>query len=66
VITLADGNTARFTVDRVVSYPKAHFPTLAVYGATPRAELRLITCGGSFDRNSGHYLNNTVAYAHLL
>jgi hypothetical protein len=35
-------------------------------GAWCGAELRLITCGGSFDRNSGHYLNNTVAYAHLL
>lgn len=66
VITLADGSTARFTVDRVVSYPKTHFPTLAVYGATPRAELRLITCGGVFDHHTGHYLNNTVAYAHLL
>lgn len=66
LITLADGSTARFTVDRVVSYPKNHFPTLAVYGATPRAELRLITCGGQFDHRTGHYLNNTVAYAHLL
>ncbi len=37
-----------------------------VYGDTPGAELRLITCGGSFDRRSGHYRDNVVAYAHLV
>lgn len=61
----ADASTARFLVDRVMSFPKAQFPTAQVYGATSRAELRLITCGGSFDRRTGHYLNNTVVFAHL-
>jgi hypothetical protein len=37
-----------------------------VYGPTPDAELRLITCGGAFDSTSGHYLNNVVAYAILV
>jgi hypothetical protein len=30
---------------------------------TPQARLRLITCGGAFDRRSGHYLDNVVVYA---
>ena len=35
--------------------------TLAVYGPTPDAELRLITCGGIFDPQLRSYLSNTVA-----
>jgi Sortase domain len=62
-----DGSTARFVVDRVESYPKAKFPTSQVYADTGgRAELRLITCGGDIDRQSGHYVDNVVAYAHLV
>jgi hypothetical protein len=61
-----DGSTATFTVDKVEQYPKNRFPTSKVYGnSTNRAELRLITCGGSFDRQTGHYRDNIVAYAHL-
>ena len=63
----ADGSTARFTVDRVVTYRKRAFPTSSVYGdTTHRSELRLITCGGPFDARTGHYDDNIVAYAHLL
>jgi hypothetical protein len=62
-----DGTTARFVVDKVAAYPKAQFPTTQVYGnTTSRAELRLITCGGSFDDRSGHYIDNVVAFAHLV
>ena len=52
-----------FRVDvRWQSTPKADFPTGGVYGATPDAELRLITCGGTFDPATGHYLSNTIVY----
>ena len=62
-----DGSTATFVVDRVERYPKARFPTSEVYADTGgRAELRLITCGGDIDRRSGHYVDNVVAYAHLV
>jgi len=66
-VTLTDGTVAVFTVDRVVSYPKANFPTEAVYGSTstPYAGLRLITCGGTFDPAAKSYENNIVAYARL-
>jgi sortase (surface protein transpeptidase) len=59
----ADGTTAEFRVTEVQQYPKDKFPTAAVYGATPDAELRLITCGGTFDSTTGHYLSNVVVYA---
>lgn len=60
-----DGTTARFTVTGVGRYPKRDFPTEAVYGPTPRAELRLVTCGGDFDRSARSYLDNVVVTAVL-
>ena len=66
-VTRADGSTARFAVDKVERYRKDEFPTVAVYGdSTHRSELRLITCGGQFNTRTGHYVDNVVAYAHLL
>jgi hypothetical protein len=59
----ADGSTAEFRVAAVQTYLKDHFPTATVYGPTPDAELRLITCGGAFDSATGHYLSNIVVYA---
>jgi hypothetical protein len=59
----ADGTTAEFRVTEVQRYLKDHFPTQTVYGPTPDAELRLITCGGAFDSATGHYLSNIVVYA---
>lgn len=68
VITIgrAAGPDAVFTVHRVERYRKEEFPTRRVYGPTGnRAELRLITCGGAFDKSSGAYRDNTVVYATL-
>ena len=59
----ADGTTVEFRVTKVQEYLKDKFPTQDVYGPTPDAELRLITCGGAFDPASGHYLSNIVVYA---
>jgi hypothetical protein len=61
----ADGTLAVFTITQVRSYPKTGFPTVAVYGPTPDAQLRLITCGGTFDPATHHYLSNTIVYASL-
>ncbi|MFC5661447.1 class F sortase [Kitasatospora misakiensis] len=63
-VTRKDRRTAVFTVDSVRVFPKRDFPDALVYGATDRAELRLITCGGKFDRRTG-YESNTVVFAHL-
>jgi hypothetical protein len=61
----ADGTMAVFIVTRVHQYAKDKFPTEAVYGAVPDPELRLITCGGIFDRSLGSYLSNVVVFARL-
>ena len=60
------GTVSRFRVDRVQSYPKTRFPTDAVYLPALRPELRLVTCGGAFDRSTGHYVDNVVAFASLV
>lgn len=59
----ADGTMVMFRVNTVLTYLKNQFPTQTVYGPTPDAELRLITCGGTFDSTTGHYLSNIVVYA---
>ncbi len=61
----ADGTMAVFTVTEVRKFAKDQFPTAAVYGPAPDAELRLITCGGVFDRSLGSYLSNVVVFARL-
>jgi sortase (surface protein transpeptidase) len=65
-VTLADRITAIFRVTGVREYAKSRFPTKAIYGATDYAALRLITCGGTFDYATGHYLSSTVVFASLI
>ncbi|MEW2246127.1 class F sortase [Streptomyces sp. NPDC058733] len=59
-----DGSTATFTVDAVEVYRAEDFPDQKVYGAAPRPELRVITCGGGYSRATG-YQGNVVVFAHL-
>lgn len=60
-----DGITAVFTVDEVGQYPKNAFPTEQVYADTEDSQLRLITCGGTFDEDTRSYQDNIVVYATL-
>ncbi|WP_324274037.1 class F sortase [Blastococcus brunescens] len=62
----ADGSTVRFSVTRVLRLAKSEFPTTAVYAPTTGAELRLITCGGVFDRTRGSYQDNVVVFAEAI
>lgn len=57
---------AVFRVTAKHIYLKADFPTADVYGPTPTAQLRLITCGGTFDPATGHYLSNVIVFATLV
>ncbi len=61
----ADGSLAVFRVTSVRTFAKARVPAGRVYGPVPNAQLRLITCGGTFDPETGHYLSNVVAFAVL-
>ena len=57
-----DGTTAVFATQRIERHDKNAFPTDAVYGDTPDAQLRLITCGGEFDDQDRRYLDNIIVY----
>jgi hypothetical protein len=59
------GQVVTFNVTGAEQYPKNAFPTDRVYQPTPDAELRLITCGGDFDRRRRSYRDNIVVYAAL-
>ncbi|MYT71506.1 MULTISPECIES: class F sortase [unclassified Streptomyces] len=62
-----DGSIASFTVDEVEVYDRKHFDPARAYGPhdPSRAELRLITCGGTFDKASRTYTANVVVSAYL-
>jgi sortase (surface protein transpeptidase) len=62
----SDGSSVRFAVDGVAQYPKHAFPTAAVFGPSPEPLLRLITCGGVFDRSQRSYRDNVVVTARLV
>lgn len=62
----ADGSTLTFAVERIEQHAKTRFPTEDVYYPTLEPGLRLVTCGGDFDPNSGHYEDNVIVYARLL
>ncbi|MFJ1899168.1 MULTISPECIES: class F sortase [unclassified Streptomyces] len=64
-ITRTDGTVATFKVDTVETFSKAKFPDKRVYADTPDAQLRLITCGGNYDRTVRDYEDNVVVFAHL-
>ncbi|WP_340684568.1 class F sortase [Amycolatopsis coloradensis] len=65
-ITREDGVTAEFAVTKVERVAKDRFPTDAVYGDTAEPELRLITCGGVFDKASRNYLDNVIVFARMI
>ncbi len=58
-----EGGVTSYQVTEIVTVEKNDFPTARVFGAVPGDELRLITCGGYFDRDIGHYDKNVVVFA---
>ncbi|MFD5633696.1 class F sortase [Streptomyces sp. NPDC058122] len=62
----SDGRTASFVVDSAETYAKDAFPDDKVYADTPDAEVRLITCAGTYDRAVKDYTDNLVVFAHLV
>ncbi|MGB6180494.1 MAG: class F sortase [Rhodococcus sp. (in: high G+C Gram-positive bacteria)] len=61
-VSTADGTNARYRVTEIGDFAKAEFPTSRVFAATPRDEIRLITCAGVFDDSAGAYQRNLVVF----
>lgn len=64
-IRRGDGRTAIFRITVVEEFLKTRFPTERVYGDTDHPALRLVTCGGTYDRTRASYKSNVIAFAEL-
>jgi sortase (surface protein transpeptidase) len=62
-VLLSTKRTVTFVVTHAKVVRKALFPTAEVYGPTPDAQLRLITCSEPFDEQRGIYADNLVVFA---
>jgi hypothetical protein len=61
-VTDATGAVHRYAIVSRHSYPKADLPA-EVFRRDGPAQLAVITCGGAFDRATGHYADNVVVLA---
>ncbi|MGW0393887.1 class F sortase [Streptomyces sp. NPDC003042] len=66
-VARADGSVAEFTIEDVRTYERAGFDPHQAYGprVKGRAELRLVTCGGTYDKATKRYSANVVVSAYL-
>jgi hypothetical protein len=62
-VAYADGTSRGFRVVARRAYRKTRLPRELLFSTTGRARLALVTCGGRFDRQSGHYESNVVVFA---
>jgi sortase (surface protein transpeptidase) len=63
ILVQRDGKWITFEVVSTGRFAKNRFPTAEVYGPTPDAQLRVITCGGNFDPVRRSYRDNVVVFA---
>ncbi|MGH3695407.1 MAG: class F sortase [Pseudonocardiaceae bacterium] len=64
-VGLVDGRMLKFEVSSVEKVLKNNFPTSRIYGDVDHPALRLVTCGGQFDRTRRSYLSNVIVYADI-
>ncbi|MDQ3123429.1 MAG: class F sortase [bacterium] len=59
----ADKKTITYKVNRVAEYAIEDFPTKDVYNINNQVALRLVTCGGTFNRRTLTYESNIIVFA---
>lgn len=62
----SDGQTAVFQVTQRESFPKASLPSSIYYNDSPDPGLRLITCGGTFNKATHSYVDQEIVFASLV
>jgi hypothetical protein len=62
----AAGDCAVFQVDSSETILKTKLPMDRIWNKTDQAVIRLITCGGTYNSKTGHYLSNVIVYGHLV
>lgn len=63
LVVREDHHDRQYRVVAIRSYPKSVGIPVRIFSRTGPARLVLITCGGPFDRATGNYDDNIVAYA---
>lgn len=62
-VTADDGSVVSYTVSEVRSVGKIVAPMAEVFDRAGAPRLTLVTCGGAFDSESGHYVDNVIVTA---
>lgn len=62
-VTSSDGSSRAFRVTARRVFVKKSLPAPLIFRRTGRPVLTLVTCGGEFDRSTGHYESNIVVFA---
>lgn len=60
------GDVAVFVVDSKEEVLKNQLPTEKIWNETSDPVIRLVTCGGTFDPVTRHFLSNVIVYGHLV
>jgi hypothetical protein len=62
VVQGGGGGAVQYTITGLREYHKATLPASQIFTRNGIARLVMITCGGPFNAQSGHYRDNIVAY----
>jgi len=66
IVHARSGRVSVFRVTGTEQVAKSAFPTGEVLGETAGPELRLVTCGGSFDPAADSYRDSVIVYATMV
>lgn len=66
IVRARSGLVSVFRVTGTEQVAKSAFPTAEVLGETAGPELRLVTCGGSFDPEEDSYQDSVIVYATMV
>jgi hypothetical protein len=64
-VGLDSGKSCTYRISKLSAVKKAQFPTQEVWGSTPDAQIRLISCGGPFVGGATGYRDNIIAEGHM-
>jgi hypothetical protein len=65
-VGLDNGTSCTYVIDELVEVKKVSFPTERIWGSTPNAQIRIISCGGPWDGPPLGYRDNLVAMGHMV
>ncbi|KPB03238.1 class F sortase [Bacillus sp. CHD6a] len=65
VVSNKEGEAITYVVDKIETYPEDESPVEAIFDYSFQSNLNLITCTGTFNRESRNYSDRLVVYSSL-